>query len=305
MGNPFAQDGEPKVLWASYRTGLMANLQRVTRARLPDEAQNEVDPAIAPLLKAGGPETWERLYEAEQRLVPYFSAAEVDADFARRAAEAEHLGVASIGALKAEFDSQPSGSDQRAALLLTLIEDIHFRYAKRRLDRSERNKKILTFNLVGIIFILLFLALVFGAFSGTWFTAETQLVLVIGTMGAIGAFFSRSIELQGGEGQLDYDKIVYSYSYRTLVLRIIIGIMAAVIVYMMISAGIFGLIFSDDMLPDLTKIADDVKKGAAFLANPSTEMAKLLIWSFFAGFSERLVSRALTKIDSTEGNGKP
>lgn len=306
MANPFAKDGEPKLLWANYRTSLLSSLQRVNDARLPDDGKpRPVDSRIADLLKNESNDSWERLFEAEQRLIPFLSVAEVEADFARRYREAVQFGVVSADDLKAVFDKAGPGSAERSAALLTLVEDIQFRYAKRRLDRGERHRKIFMFNLVGICFVLLFLLLIFNAYGGyVSLHSQLQLTLVIGTMGAIGAYFSRSIELQRSESALDYDQIMQTYSYRTLVLRIIIGIIAAVVVYIMIAAGLFSTVFAKEMVPDLTKIDADVSKGAGFLTHPSADMAKLLVWSFFAGFSERLVARALSKVDAVELPGQ-
>lgn len=302
MANPFAKSGEPRELWANYRTSLLVALRRCEVAAKAQTPPVEVDPAIKALLAGASGKDWEPLYEAEQRLLPYFSFDDVKADFARRTEEAERFGVKSIVRLKGAFDEPAATELSKRSLHACLIEDIHFRYAKLRLDSRERASKVSSLNVVGSFFVLLFLALLVNSVNGHLkIDSRIMLILLVGTFGAIGAFFSRSIELQNGTSGIDYDVVMRNFSFRSLFLRVNIGIIAAVMLFFLILSGLLG----GEFFPKAAEIIALQGQDTISLASPSVVIAKLIVWSFIAGFSERLVSGTLSRLDSSGPSKSP
>ena len=105
-------------------------------------------------------------------------------------------------------------------------------------------------------------------------------------------------------------------------LRVIVGIVGAIIIYFFVGTGLI----DGDLVPDTTKLSfqpalidstTDPKTGVTTLFGrptlaamvPTQNLALLIIWSFLAGFSERLVPNLLTttseRIEERARQGRP
>lgn len=294
ISRALCSDGSAPELWTIYQVSLKLAAERAKKA--VESTGNVFDDAIVGLLDDKNIGKWPVLYEAEQRLIAYASKEEIEADFARRTVEAERLGAISVKALKESFDASADAA-QRAALYRCLIEDVQFRYEKRRLDRKTRARMIQHYIWSGIG-----LSVITGAFllivlmlSRSKSTAVFNVPFVM-LIGLCGAYFSRLTSFNSN-ADLDYDALVSSYRFRNLVLRGGIGMLAAVVMYYLIYSGLI----AGDLFPapnSLNSIAS-MFSGEDPLV-PSKETAKLMVWAFIAGFSERLVTGTLERLENSD-----
>lgn len=287
------REPEDLILWKTYRIDLVAELDH---GKIEDPEKS----TIKGLLKADQwPQTWEALYEAEQRLALRRDDNAVRADWARRIVEAESLGVKSAAALKAQFSAIDT-AENRKATYLALLDDLHFRYSKRRLDRHTRIKTATWLNNVGLS--LGILGLIFTVIGWMFsqsvghFIAQTHLLYAIWS-GALGAYFSRSVSMRGSIATLDYDLLMTDYSKWSIIQRLIIGAIAALVMYFLIA----GHFLAGDLFPatDYSKPLVNPMPDDASVTLPSMGFAKLLIWSVIAGFSERLLPDQLARLENT------
>jgi hypothetical protein len=283
-------------LWDAYRIYL-----RVLAERKQAECNGSgkhFDPKILQNIEVAGlARTWESLYEAEQRLVVYLNDEEVEAEFARRAEEARHLGVKSVDALEAQFAKQ-RGKEFNRTLFVALFDDVHFRYIKRSFDRKTRRDAGLLLNGIGVFMLLVTLA---GAISLAFEDGRNFLqfhhAAVVMFMGALGAFLSRMISFQGSMLAIDYDDLRNGYSGWTILVRLIVGSFCAVIFYFFVA----GNLVSGELFPGGSNGTRSTPTAITF---PDVNFAKLMIWSTLAGFSERLVPERLTKLESVIDEAK-
>jgi hypothetical protein len=154
---------------------------------------------------------------------------------------------------------------------------------------------------------------------------ETIFLLVaVATVAALGAFFSRAMRFQAEISSLSFQTVMETYVGRMLRLRVLYGIIGAMIFYFFlrgefIAGNIFPK-FAPGMLTQQTvlmlRLATEatatarppVEVAAAVTLSPAVEFAKLLAWSFLAGFSERLVPDALAQLEKKSAEaqiGKP
>lgn len=299
MANTFFRRHELSVsppLWEAYRIWLRVLAERKLQECM--DAERTFDPKIMEMIEVtGAKRTWENLYEAEQRLASYLSMEEIEAEFVRRAEEGRHLGVKSVDALERQFN-QEKGAEFRRTLYAALLDDVHFRYVKRSLDRRTRRQAGTLLNGVGGFMLVVTLA---GAIAIAFDAGRTFLhfhhAAVIMFMGALGAFLSRMISFQGTMQTIDYDDLMNGYSGWTLLIRLIVGSFCAVIFYFLIA----GNLVSGELFPK----AEISKQPDQKLLNfPDTNFAKLMIWSTLAGFSERLVPDRLTKLEAAAGEDR-
>lgn len=150
------------------------------------------------------------------------------------------------------------------------------------------------------------------------------LLLAVATVAALGAFFSRAMRFQAEISSLSFQAVMEAYIGRMLRLRILYGIIGAVVFYFFlrgefIAGNIFPK-FTPGMITQQTALMLRLATEATVTArppaeatvvatlSPAVEFAKLLAWSFLAGFSERLVPDALAQLEKKSAEaqtGKP
>lgn len=297
--NPLAADNKPVKLFRNYRIELLVQLDVVRRREAAKNPPAEVDPKIEKLLTDA--RQWSDLYEAEQRLAVYASPEEVRADFTRRVVEGTHLGVKSVAGLQADYTDDKATDASRMATYRSLLSDVHFRYDKRSLDRDTRESTVASYNWCGLAIFFSMAAFLLYVFNKGLPTDARLLNLVtVGMFGMMGAFFSRLTSLNTNSN-VDYDQMVLTYRFRNLVLRMIVGVIAAIILYYLIYGGLL----SGDLFPKQESL---VSAAGLFevqgLLVPTKEMAKLMVWSFLAGFSERLVTGTLELLEKPDNERK-
>ena len=137
------------------------------------------------------------------------------------------------------------------------------------------------------------------------------------TVGAFGAYFSRLIGISMYSGRFSTIELESAGTWRNLFLRGAVGILGAFVLFLFLKSGLV----QGNMFPDFTKMGldfisyngsvdggtdaaakaaslDAAAKAASLLETmhlimPSNALALLAMWSFLAGFSERLVPSIL------------
>ena len=101
-------------------------------------------------------------------------------------------------------------------------------------------------------------------------------------VGIIGAFFSRLVSFQSRADAFGFEQILNTFSTQVIVVRCATGMFGAMLFYFLMRSGLLdGTLF--------------LKEG-----DPSVlSFAKLLVWSFVAGWSERLVPETLERTESS------
>lgn len=285
-------------LWDSYRIDLATELDRLPSG---DTEKAIIQTLLDPAQSA---KAWEKLFEAEQRLAFKRDDDNVKADWARRSVEAKKLDVRSVDALQAQFSDVAATETSRKAVYLRLLDDLHFRYAKLRLDRQTRKQTATWLNTTGLIVCLLGLSVLIIGWSLQKFLApylgEVHLIYAI-WCGVLGAYFSSSVAMRTTLATLDYDLLVSGYSKWRVVQRLLIGGIAAFLMYLLVASGLLG----GDLFPSSVygKALLDSDPAGKILDIPSAELAKLLVWSVIAGFSERLLPDQLGRLENSVRDG--
>ena len=165
--------------------------------------------------------------------------------------------------------------------------------------------------LVGLPFIFYVLHLFFADDAGNSFFSDFVAsfpnygLFTAISFGGLGALFSRFLVLQQSDLQVSVDDAAAYYSFRYILLRVIVGIVGAIIVYFFVGTGLV----EGDLVPKITRLSfqpavldPNGQKGVLTLFGrltltamvPTKDFALLVIWSFLAGFSERLVPNLLS-----------
>ena len=150
--------------------------------------------------------------------------------------------------------------------------------------------------LIPVVIIILYLIYfqAKGKISQLKYTDATGLVLFCSAAiaGAIGSFVSVTLRIQGIRDNTQLAQNIYSFKYSLTTVQIapLTGMVFAILLSLIIYGGLVG----GSMFPNIN--IHPPKDGAVIDPNSYTqvlnniaEFSKLLVWSFIAGFSERLI----------------
>jgi hypothetical protein len=275
-------------------------LDKDPRARLIDQALRELEnPSKV------WSDNWRKSWRVEQVMVDYFPDAMLVAEGQRRFAEADLLKLDSAERLKTDWKSivEKGGQDRTAALratLAALLEELHWFRAKADLGRESRalTARQITYVAIALtvaallpyVHILEYTPLglkIFPASSDTY-THIYGLYTAV-SFGLLGALFSRLTAFQSSYSTLNYTQISNTFRMRVIWLRLVFGMIGSVVLFYLILSGLL----SGEMLPKLDQL-----KYASGGYWPGKDAAKLIIWSFIGGFSERFVSNVLQRTEA-------
>jgi hypothetical protein len=145
---------------------------------------------------------------------------------------------------------------------------------------------------------------------GTWAWLPAYIVIM---SGAFGAYFSRLIDILRNGDTLSIRELQNSKSVWSLFLRGAVGMCGALVVFFFLKSGLI----TGGVFPDFTKLGFDfinyrgtddnpaqaaVVKEVMLIIEPSKALALLVLWSFIAGFSERLVPTILANTETSFTN---
>lgn len=208
---------------------------------------------------------------------------------------------------------------------LNLLSDLQEDFINRRLARFLGRRVAQRLVWVALVILLLVLSpLIYESILNSWSSASNLSFARFSnsqffgffmalSFGVLGAFFSRLTRFQLAAGSVSFEEFNSNYVGRIVLVRIMTGLFGALIFYVLMRSGLI----DGDAFPNLdnTKIEplqmdfssfekinmDETIKNE-FLASirasfgvtaPNKDLAKLLVWSFLAGFSERLVPDTL------------
>lgn len=251
-------------------------------------------------------ENWRRAWQAEQLMSGFLEQEVLISEAEYRLFDAERMKLPAAAHFSAKWQKAVAEADpvKKTALMRplygALLGDLHWQYAKRTLDRKIRSQmagmvhKLATFLIFFAVFP--FIPVYGGDSVGSWlFTANSGSLrahfyglYTAASFGLLGALFSRLIYMQSNYARLEYDDLINNFQNKALAIRMLVGMIGAIIVFY----AILGNLLSGDLFPDLSDLKLEAMKA------PDSSFAKLVIWCFLGGFSERLVPDFLTRTES-------
>ncbi len=296
--------------WGAHMAGLRASYHRHVSQH--GKTDDRIDELLNPKV-ADQPENWrnwEIPNEIEILLVQLKQGADLDVALDSAFLTAEKIGVPSFAILQQRL-ATATDEPARQALLAKLLRDTHNRYAARRSERAERavvakRMTYLGFALTGMI-VGVFLILGTGWFAVAVekvpFTDLVKYNLIVTTFfGFLGAYLSRLIAFQNTAVKLSVDDLENGYSWHFLMVRLLVGGLSSVILYFVISGHLIGgELFpapDDGATGGFGSLWTEHSGAGMPYAGPSANFAKLIVWCFVAGFSERFLPDSLSALEA-------
>ena len=247
--------------------------------------------------------TWNDLYTFDlilsRLLMPESLAREV---WSLRSRYRDVAGLREYEAYLASKPPDPAGQVEEKALradIEYLTGEIYLRYAVTPINQmvSDRiSKRVTVVILIGVGIIVLSVALnLFGVSDSGPATLLT--VLFVGAMGGLMSMQQRYHSVTREGDPIDnISEMMQGWS--RLFLPVISGGLFAVLLYMLIIGGLL----EGDLFPKLMAQNDDAQPGGVSFwdfqqqsrPTSSSNYAKLIVWSFLAGFAERFVPDTLS-----------
>jgi hypothetical protein len=263
---------------------------------------------------------WNEAYSIERMTVFIEPTECLWAEVKRRLGEAAEENVLSLARLNGAADIlgplvldsnspgrlKPGVEDQVRSLLLDVLEETHWDNQRKFYSRPIRKTATRRIVFVGmcafallitpyvLIYVLSALGQVKWVESWSWIPLYSAL-----TAGLFGALFSRLLYLQQRWDTLTVGGLKDAGEFTSIFLRGCVGMTGAVIVsFFLMSKVVNGALFPVFEDIGLDHIPKSSAAGASGFASfhlifPSKDLALLIVWSFLAGFSERLIPTVL------------
>jgi hypothetical protein len=279
-------------------------------------------------------EGWNRAYRLERLLALAEPDETLYVETQRRLAEASDEGVLSAARLSTALtaalpqlvdtaQSPPalkSGSEPKLrAMLLDILEETHWALMRKFHGRPIQKSATRRLVAMGLGACTLFVLPYGYIYKISWLGKDVAMpfdhwawlpLWTAVTAGFFGAMFSRLLYLQTNSNVFSLDAIKDAREWSSIFLRGAVGMTGAVIVYYFLQSGVLtGSFFpkfeeigiaqlhfrdASDTLGDMPNTAVPLR-----LILPNTQLALLVVWSFLAGFSERLVPSILQSTETS------
>ena len=265
---------------------------------------------------------WSRINEAESLLGAVLTDVQLRSQYSILLTLAAARALPSLSTYPNRSAFGLLGLDDKRDIYGALLYELQSGFIGGRFIRRLRAEAASTLLRYGIIIAAITILVPFLWLFFTWLSLpkkalleggavinETIFVLLaVACAGALGAFFSRAMKFQTDSAALTFDTVIQTYVSRMLCLRLLCGMTGAIFFYFFICGKFVGgnlfPALSSGMVTEQTiwtlHLAGPVTRGlakvkpqdlrAASELSPTVEFAKLLVWSFLAGFSERLVT---------------
>ncbi len=327
--------------WLSYRQNLIVLYEDLGRPDGKIDALIEKTAYEGGRARPAFPEQWADLNEMELRLFRLLDDTRLIAETERKFIDAEQMGLPGLAALRERFRGVEEGETagaERHALATTLLEAMFVKYSYRYAERAKRAEVSQRLTLLGLVLIgvptlLVFLGpmveavsrsifpagereLTFVAPSSTpikgvleplvWASSEFGAFFIVMYFGIAGAYFSRLFGYAKKMERLRWNEMDLVYSSGALAVRLLVGALAAVILFFLMMGKILsGPLFleGDFSLWWLGPEADGYYPLIPL--RPSADFARLIVWCTLAGFSERFVPDRFAELEeSARGTGR-
>lgn len=255
--------------------------------------------------------TWQKAYSAQQLLVMILPSEFVRADLLKTYAEVcakqpakKPIYEEQISALKASWDI-----DQARAVLIRLLNDNQWfasqKYQIRHMTTKYYVRLIYMFIMIAVAF---FLTLAFLPTFLFWLKDATPGAAPWGFAGflymLIAGFLGSSFSMLTSQRQAIRVRSIEAMAVLSgmpmIMLRLMVGAGAAAILYFFFEAGLVnGAVFPSLSDIGFSSIADASVPARNWSLVPNPNLSLMMIWGFLAGFSEKLVSTMLARVDKS------
>jgi len=228
------------------------------------------------------------------------AAAATDTDRARLQSALDQAET-SLGAVRGDADAA------RRAVLAAVLDDLQWQYQKNVLVRGalwDSASNLLGFAIVAMIFVgVPFICFLIERWTG-WTLFSMLLpdypnygVYTAMSFGLLGAFFSRLTSLNFS-GTMTLEEAQNRYSWQSLWVRSVVGSCAALLFYFLMRSEIVSGVAPDFDQFEYSKHNMQTVLGTADVLLPSKDWSLMILWSFIAGFSEKLVPDTLSNVEA-------
>lgn len=209
------------------------------------------------------------------------------------------------------------GENILRAFLLDVLEETHWTFQRKFHSRPIQKSATRRLVWTGLVACALFISPYIYIYVRVW-TGQNDYKLPIEswawlplwtatTAGFFGAMFSRLLFLQSNWGNLSLGALKDARDFSSIFLRGAVGMTGAIVVYYFLLSGVIG----GGLFPNFQEIGlhqlsfKEAKSGegsvALRLILPNSQLALLVVWSFLAGFSERIVPSLLQSTEISIG----
>jgi len=271
---------------------------------------------------------WVDAYQAELLLAQIRPVAQLRNEILRAAEKLRRETSDGTTVFDAEIDEvtgqdlsqTPEGEARARAILMRLLSGQHWKTSQRFLKRQIGliyTQRIVAW-LVGVlalfIGVLLVVALLSPPCTGANACRDTWLVYsglaVAGSAGLLGASFSTLTGRAATIETVSLEGAQVAASNMLIALRLGVGGTGAMILYFFFEAGLVsGAAFPDLETLGFTRVLAPETNGPSpwfrplGVYVPNAELSKLMVWSFLAGFSEKLVPAMLGRVEKSGKGG--
>lgn len=255
--------------------------------------------------------TWQKAYSAQQLLVMIMPSEFVRAELFKNYAEVCDKQAAKkpiyedqIDGLKLKWDV-----DQARAVLLRLLNDNQWfnsqKYQIRHMTTKYYVRLIYMFIMIAVAF---FLTLAFLPAFLFWMNDATDGAAPWGfagffymlSAGVLGSSFSMLTSQRQAIRVRSIEAMAVLSGAPMIMLRLMVGAGAAAILYFFFEAGLVnGAVFPQLSDIGFSSIEDPTVPARNWSLVPNQNLSLMMIWGFLAGFSEKLVSTMLARVDKS------